>query len=164
MPYRLRKKRKERASKAEPKSKKDQSTSEETAVESMSKEVDEQLDEPATTIPGDTIEAPDSSAIQRTDPDAEEDEQEFSESDSENLRVVSAIQPRKTKFFFNTEKAPKDRQVGSTTYRVTKTTSKNLAPKFNPNAKSMKETLLYGRSGKKQASNRKPMRPSFFKK
>lgn len=62
------------------------------------------------------------------------------------------------------EKPPKDRRIGGTTYRVAKAQNTNLAPKAAFNARSVKESWLQGRSGKKVDPNRKPMSKGFFKK
>ncbi|KUJ19076.1 uncharacterized protein LY89DRAFT_731498 [Mollisia scopiformis] len=93
---------------------------------------------------------------------------EFLEDDDPN-EVIAAeeaprIAPRKKKFKELLEKGPKDRRVGKTTYRVTKTQSTNLAPKAAHNARSVKESWLQGRSGMKIDSNRKPFSKGFFKK
>lgn len=70
----------------------------------------------------------------------------------------------KKKFRDLSEKSPKDRRIGGTTYRVTKAQSTNLAPKAAFNARSIKESWLQGRSGKKVDPSRKPMSKDFFKK
>jgi U3 small nucleolar RNA-associated protein 16 len=71
---------------------------------------------------------------------------------------------KKTKFNLIAEKEPKDRRVGSTTYRVTKANSTNLAPKSSSNARNTKEQWLQGRSGKNGATKRTPFSKGFFKK
>jgi U3 small nucleolar RNA-associated protein 16 len=71
---------------------------------------------------------------------------------------------KKTKLHLTAEKEPKDRRVGSTTYRVTKASSTNLAPKSTSQARNTKESWLQGRSGKKGATNRTPFTKGFFKK
>lgn len=70
---------------------------------------------------------------------------------------------KKTKFQHPVEKGPKDRRVGSTTYRVTKPTSSNLAPKSSKNARNVKESWLQGRSGKTGGINRQSFTKGFFK-
>jgi U3 small nucleolar RNA-associated protein 16 len=71
---------------------------------------------------------------------------------------------KKTKFHLTAEKEPKDRRVGSTTYRVTKASSTILAPKSSSQARNTKESWLQGRSGKKGGTNRTPFTKGFFKK
>ncbi|KAE9367907.1 hypothetical protein N431DRAFT_486905 [Stipitochalara longipes BDJ] len=71
---------------------------------------------------------------------------------------------KRTKFHFSTEKEPKDRRVGSTTYRVTKASSTNLAPKSSSQARNMKDSWLQGRSGKKIGTDRISFAKGFFKK
>ncbi|CZR61617.1 uncharacterized protein PAC_11514 [Phialocephala subalpina] len=70
----------------------------------------------------------------------------------------------KRKFRDLLEKVPKDRKIGGTTYRVSKAQSTNLAPKAALNARSVKESWLQGRSGKKVDPYRKPISKGFFKK
>lgn len=74
------------------------------------------------------------------------------------------IKPRKTKFQQVAEREPKDKRVGTNTYRVTKASSKNLAPKASNSARSTKEAWLQGRSGKTVSSKRTPFTKGFFKK
>jgi len=73
--------------------------------------------------------------------------------------------PKKTKFLELAEKKPKDKRIGSTTYRVreAKPDSK-LAPKASKTAMSLKEAWLSGgvRKNGKDGSARKPMKSSFF--
>ena len=71
---------------------------------------------------------------------------------------------KKTKFHLTAEKEPKDRRVGSTTYRVTKASSTNLAPKSISQARNTKESWLQGRSGKKGGMNRPSFAKGFSKK
>jgi U3 small nucleolar RNA-associated protein 16 len=71
---------------------------------------------------------------------------------------------KKTKFQDPTAKEPRDRQIGATTYRVTKPQSTNLAPKASFQARSTKEKWLQGRVGKNEQSNRKPFSKGFLKK
>lgn len=70
---------------------------------------------------------------------------------------------KKTKFHQSTEKEPKDRRIGNTTYRVTKASSTNLAPKSSSQARNTKESWLQGRSGKSISTNRTPFTKGFFK-
>ncbi|KAI9048004.1 hypothetical protein LZ554_007802 [Drepanopeziza brunnea f. sp. 'monogermtubi'] len=67
--------------------------------------------------------------------------------------------PKKTKFL--EAKAPKDKRVGRTTYRVAKSGEMSLAPKANFQAKSVKEKWLQGRSGRKAEPSRRPFGKSF---
>jgi hypothetical protein len=71
---------------------------------------------------------------------------------------------KKTKFRQTAEKNPKDRRIGNTIYRVTKTTSTNLAPKSSSQARNTKESWLQGRSGKSVGTNRKSFTKGFYKK
>jgi hypothetical protein len=71
---------------------------------------------------------------------------------------------KKTKFHLTAGKEPKDRRAGSTTYRVTKASSLNLAPKSSSQARNTKESWFQGRSGKKGVTNRTPFTKGFFKK
>ena len=71
---------------------------------------------------------------------------------------------KKTKFHLAAEKEPKDRRVGSTTYRVTKASSANLPPKSSLQARNMKDSWLQGRSGKTIGTNRTSFTKGFFKK
>ncbi|KAE8446815.1 hypothetical protein EG329_011592 [Mollisiaceae sp. DMI_Dod_QoI] len=92
---------------------------------------------------------------------------EYLEDDDVAEVVAMEEQPRnvstKRKFKDLSEKKPKDRRIGATTYRVTKVQSTNLAPKAAHHARSMKELWLQGRSGKKIDPSRKPFSKSFFK-
>jgi hypothetical protein len=71
---------------------------------------------------------------------------------------------KKTKFHQSREKEPKDRRIGNATYRVTKASSTNLAPKSSSQARNTKESWLQGRSGKSISANRTPFTKGFFKK
>jgi hypothetical protein len=79
---------------------------------------------------------------------------------------VEAIQPKskgtKTTFADVVNAVPKDRRIGTTTYRVAKPRSLELAPKASAQARSMKDDWMQGRSGKKGVSNRKPFSSGFF--
>ncbi len=70
---------------------------------------------------------------------------------------------KKTKFG-PAEKDPKDRRIGGTTYRVTKSSSTNLAPKSSSQARNTKESWLQGRPGKGVGINRRSFTKGFFKK
>lgn len=73
------------------------------------------------------------------------------------------IKPKKTKFVDEVvEKTIKDRRIGNTTYRVTKSRSVHLAPKSSAHSRSMKESWLQGRSGTKGNPQRKPFSSGFF--
>lgn len=86
------------------------------------------------------------------------------DSDVEDTSILtSPPKPRKTKFEI-VNKTPKDRRVGSTTFRVAKSHNSNLAPRVNLDAKLTKESWLEGRSSKGVLANRRPMKQSFFKK
>ncbi|KAJ5038983.1 uncharacterized protein L3040_006656 [Drepanopeziza brunnea f. sp. 'multigermtubi'] len=67
--------------------------------------------------------------------------------------------PKKTKFL--EAKAPKDKRVGRTTYRVAKSGEMSLAPKVDFQAKSVKEKWLQGRSGRKAEPSRRPFGKAF---
>lgn len=85
-----------------------------------------------------------------------------SESDSESENEPMSRSNR-TKFELTLDRAPKDRKVGTTTYRVTKVQTKNLAPKSGKRAKDTKEAWLQGRNGKKGlGALRKPVKKGFF--
>lgn len=71
---------------------------------------------------------------------------------------------KKTKFRDLVEKQPKDKRVGSTTYRVSKKQSSNLAPKSAYQARSIKEAWLQGRASTNGGANRKPFSSGFFRK
>jgi U3 small nucleolar RNA-associated protein 16 len=90
-----------------------------------------------------------------------EDEEPHDQLPFEQFPIKKA---KKTKFHLIAEKELKDRRVGSTTYRVTKANSTNMAPKSSSNARNTKEQWLQGRSGKKCATNRTPFSKGFFKK
>jgi hypothetical protein len=72
--------------------------------------------------------------------------------------------PNKTKFRDIIEKAPKDKHIGSTTYRVTKVRSINLAPKSAYQARLIKESWLQGRSGNALYATRKSVSKGGFRK
>jgi hypothetical protein len=80
------------------------------------------------------------------------------------LDALPRKKSKKTKFQDTTEKIPKDRRIGSTTYRVIKAGSINMAPKLSSQARNTKEAWLNGRSGKGASANRKPFSKGFFKK
>ncbi|QSZ31393.1 hypothetical protein DSL72_000958 [Monilinia vaccinii-corymbosi] len=61
------------------------------------------------------------------------------------------------------EKRPKDKRVGSTTFRVTESRNSHLAPKASNQARALKESWLQGRAGSKIKSNRKPFNQGFIK-
>jgi U3 small nucleolar RNA-associated protein 16 len=76
------------------------------------------------------------------------------------------VKPKKIKFSDIVEKKPKDRTVGSTTFRVAENgENRHLAPKAAKNARSTKEAWLAGRSGKGGAGgdNRRAVGGGFFK-
>lgn len=54
---------------------------------------------------------------------------------------------KKIKFVYPEEKKPKDKKLGSTTYRVAQTNKEGLAPKASHNAQATKSALLGGRKG-----------------
>ncbi|KAH9208619.1 hypothetical protein DL95DRAFT_527331 [Leptodontidium sp. 2 PMI_412] len=68
---------------------------------------------------------------------------------------------KKTKFIDAALKAPKDRRVGKTTYRVAKAGSTKLAPRSSFVARSTKEAWLQGRSGGKIDPNRRAFGKAF---
>ncbi|KAF7874612.1 uncharacterized protein EAF02_008589 [Botrytis sinoallii] len=61
------------------------------------------------------------------------------------------------------EKKPKDKRVGSTTFRVAETRNPLLPPKASNQARSLKESWLQGRAGTKIKPNRKPFSQGFIK-
>ncbi|KAJ8060881.1 hypothetical protein OCU04_009962 [Sclerotinia nivalis] len=61
------------------------------------------------------------------------------------------------------EKRPKDKRVGSTTFRVAESRNSHLPPKASNQARSLKESWLQGRAGTKIKPNRKPFNQGFFK-
>lgn len=71
---------------------------------------------------------------------------------------------KKTKFRDLVGKQPKDKRVGSTTYRVSKARSSNLAPKSAYQARSIKEAWLQGRTATSGGANRKPFSSGFLRK
>ncbi|KAH7348785.1 hypothetical protein BKA65DRAFT_594551 [Rhexocercosporidium sp. MPI-PUGE-AT-0058] len=88
------------------------------------------------------------------------------DTDPQNLiRTEDSVIPRKkskkTKFIDAALKAPKDRRVGKTTYRVAKAGSTKLAPKSSFVARSTKEAWLQGRSGGKVDPNRRAFGKAF---
>lgn len=94
---------------------------------------------------------------------------ELLEDDDENAEDMAMEYPiqrvsKKHKFRDISEKKIKDRKVGGTTYRVTKSQSTHLAPKAAHNARSVKESWMQGRSGTKLGPNRKVVSKGFFKK
>ena len=90
----------------------------------------------------------DEDAISTTDPD----------------EVKPQIKPKKMKFFDEVpvSKTPKDRRVGTTTYRVTKSSTLMLAPKASARSRSKKEAWLQGRTSTKGDNRRKPFSQGFF--
>jgi U3 small nucleolar RNA-associated protein 16 len=89
------------------------------------------------------------------------------DTEPQNLMLSEEIprkKAKKTKFQQTEEKEPKDRRIGTTTYRVTKASSANLAPKSSSQARNTKESWLQGRSGKSVSTNRKSFTKGFFKK
>ncbi|TGO70018.1 hypothetical protein BOTNAR_0004g00030 [Botryotinia narcissicola] len=61
------------------------------------------------------------------------------------------------------EKKPKDKRVGSTTFRVAESQNPLLPPKASNQARSLKESWLQGRAGTKIKPNRKPFSQGFIK-
>lgn len=61
------------------------------------------------------------------------------------------------------EKKPKDKRVGSTTFRVAESRNPLLPPKASNQARSLKESWLQGRAGTKIKPNRKPFSQGFIK-
>ena len=101
-------------------------------------------------------------------PDLLPDEYLHDDSESEELMDLDLEKPRqnskKMKFTDLTEKKPKDRRKGSTTYRVSEARSMNLAPKSSFHARSVKEAWLKGRAGNGASGSRKVASGGFFKK
>ncbi|PBP26701.1 sporulation protein [Diplocarpon rosae] len=87
------------------------------------------------------------------------------ETDSQAVMITTEKlerpKPKKTKFLDATSKQPKDCRIGTTTYRVAKPGRTNLAPKSSFQARSIKESWLRGRSGKKVEATRRPFREAF---
>lgn len=77
--------------------------------------------------------------------------EEFLNDDVEEAELESEEEaPRKSKkikFLYPEEKKPKDKKLGSTTYRVAQTNKESLAPKASKSALAMKAALLGGRKG-----------------
>ncbi|KAB8301597.1 hypothetical protein EYC80_003439 [Monilinia laxa] len=61
------------------------------------------------------------------------------------------------------EKRPKDKRVGSTTFRVAESRNSHLPPKASNQARALKESWLQGRAGSKIKPNRKPFNQGFLK-
>ncbi|TGO82473.1 hypothetical protein BPOR_0823g00010 [Botrytis porri] len=61
------------------------------------------------------------------------------------------------------EKKPKDKRVGSTTFRVAENRNPLLPPKASNQARLLKESWLQGRAGTKIKPNRKPFSQGFIK-
>lgn len=61
------------------------------------------------------------------------------------------------------EKRPKDKRVGSTTFRVAEGRNSHLPPKASNQARALKESWLQGRAGTKIKPNRKPFHQGFIK-
>ncbi|CAL3970699.1 unnamed protein product [Diplocarpon coronariae] len=78
-----------------------------------------------------------------------------------NTKTLERPRPKKTKFLDVASKQPKDRRIGTTTYRVAKPESTKLAPKSSFQARSIKESWLQGRSGKKVEATRRPFGKAF---
>ena len=77
---------------------------------------------------------------------------------------VTRTKPKRMKFSDLVEKKPKDRKVGSTTYRVSESRNKLLAPKSSFHAKNTKESWLKGRGPIGKGGVRKVASGGFFKK
>ncbi|KAF4632711.1 hypothetical protein G7Y89_g5422 [Cudoniella acicularis] len=78
------------------------------------------------------------------------------------IQNFQQMRPKKTKFADLVEPPPKDRRMGSTTFRVSKKSDSKLAPKASHRARSTKEAWLQGRAGKTVGANRKPFSKGFF--
>lgn len=92
-----------------------------------------------------------------------QDDEEIESLAGSELEVAST-KPKKMKLLDLVEKKPKDRKKGSTTYRVSEVSSKNLAPKSSCRAKSTKEAWLKGRGPMSAGGVRKVASSGFFKK
>jgi U3 small nucleolar RNA-associated protein 16 len=94
-------------------------------------------------------------------------EEYLQDEESDDDMAIEITQPmkraKKTKFTDLVEKKPKDRRVGSTTYRVAEACNTKLAPKASFQARSVKELWMQGRSASGAAPNRKPFSSGFFK-
>jgi hypothetical protein len=93
---------------------------------------------------------------------------EDDEEDEENGTLSNAfeaarplVKAKKT-IFEDFVRVPKDRRIGSTTYKVTKAKNLNLTPTSSTWAKSTKEAWLHGRVGAKFGNNRKAISKGFF--
>jgi len=91
-----------------------------------------------------------------------QDEDTISTTEPDDMKLQ--IKPKKTKFFDEVavSSTPKDRQIGSTTYRVTKSSTLLLAPKASARSRSKKEAWLQGRTTTKGDNHRKPFSEGFF--
>jgi U3 small nucleolar RNA-associated protein 16 len=91
------------------------------------------------------------------DEDDEEGEEEI-----KTLQLPSVPVKAKKTTFADLAPIPKDRRIGSTTYKVTKVWNSNLAPPSLTQARKTKEAWLQGRAGTKLGTNRKPFSKGFF--
>jgi U3 small nucleolar RNA-associated protein 16 len=73
------------------------------------------------------------------------------------LKDEKLREPKKIKFAYSEEKKPKDKRIGSTTYRVAQVEKEGFAPKASRNAVSAKAALQGGRKGQV----RKPVSSGF---
>ncbi|EPE25032.1 hypothetical protein GLAREA_11613 [Glarea lozoyensis ATCC 20868] len=92
--------------------------------------------------------------------DDEDDEEE--EVEMKALQLSSVPVKAKKTTFADLAPIPKDRRIGSTTYKVTKVRNSNLAPPSLTQARKTKEAWLQGRAGTKFGTNRKPFSKGFF--
>lgn len=94
---------------------------------------------------------------------------EYLEDDNVSKALTTIATPikkksKKTKFIDSSDKHPKDRRIGTTTYRVTKTSSMEMAPKSAFHPRKTKEAWLQGRLGRSEETTRKPFLKGFLKK
>jgi hypothetical protein len=92
------------------------------------------------------------------------DDEEAEEDDSSRNALEAALPQIRAKkpIFGDVARAPTDRCIGSTTYKVIKGRNLNLAPPSSTQARKTKEAWLQGRSGTKLGNNRKAMSKGFF--
>jgi hypothetical protein len=77
---------------------------------------------------------------------------------------ITRTKSKKTKFLDLLDKKPKDRRIGTTTYRVSEVSNKKLAPKSSFHARNTKESWLKGRGPMSGGGVRKVASTSFVKK
>lgn len=71
-------------------------------------------------------------------------------------------QAKRIKFTDLVEKAPKDRRIGSTMYRINKPRNVQLAPTAHSQSRNIKEAWMQGQKGKNRRKIRKPFSKGFL--